>query len=78
MSGLRSLGSLVRAMSLLALVALLGACTAVKPWERDVLARPDMQWQADPLEGELRAHIAFSKEGAMVGGGAGGGGCGCN
>jgi len=78
MSRLVPRGGLVRLISLLALVSLLGACTAVKPWERDVLARPDMQWQADPLEGELRAHIAFSKEGAMVGGGAGGGGCGCN
>ena len=60
------------------LVLLCGACTGVRPWERDVLARQDMQWQPDPLEGELDAHIAFSKEGGLVGGGVGGGGCGCN
>ena len=62
------------------LVTLLSAagCTGVRPWERDVLARSDMQWQPDPLEAELRSHVAFSKEAALVGGGAGGGGCGCN
>jgi hypothetical protein len=66
------------ALGLLLVVAGTSSCLAVRPWERDVLARPDMQWQPDPLEAELRAHIAFSKEGALVGGGAGGGGCGCN
>ena len=63
--------------ALLALIAAAG-CTGVHPWERDVLARADMRWEPDPLEAELHSHIAFSKEGALVGGGAGGGGCGCN
>jgi hypothetical protein len=63
---------------LLLVLAVAAGCSAVRPWERDVLAREDMQWEPDPLETELRAHIAFSKEGALVGGGAGGGGCGCN
>jgi hypothetical protein len=60
------------------LLVVCSACTGVRPWERDVLARQDMQWQPDRLEAEMRSHIAFSKEGALVGGGAGGGGCGCN
>lgn len=50
----------------------------VRPWERDVLARPDMAWEPDPVGGTLGRHIRFSKEAAMAGGAAGGGGCGCN
>jgi hypothetical protein len=50
----------------------------VKPWERDVLSRSDMAWEGDKLYAGRRAHIFFSKEGSLVGGGAGGGGCGCN
>ena len=69
---------LLRLIGLALVIAGASSCLAVRPWERDVLARPDMQWQPDPLEAELRAHVAFSKEGALVGGGAGGGGCGCN
>lgn len=63
---------------LLVLPLLAGACTAVKPWERDQLARPEMAWEPNPLEAALRNHIHFSKEGSMPGGEAGGGGCGCN
>ena len=54
------------------------ACTAVKPWEREAHARSDMAWDPDPLEAQLRAHVQFSKEASLPGGGAGGGGCGCN
>ena len=50
----------------------------VKPWERDILAKPDMAWDPDPQEAALRSHIFFSKEAATGGSGAGGGGCGCN
>ncbi len=53
-------------------------CAPLKPWEREVLARPDMAWDPDPLEAAHRSHIFFSKEAALAGGGAGGGGCGCN
>ena len=53
-------------------------CANVKPWERDLLARPDMAWQPDSLEAKLDAHVHFSKEAALPGGGVGGGGCGCN
>ncbi|MGH0033530.1 MAG: DUF4266 domain-containing protein [Myxococcota bacterium] len=53
-------------------------CAKVKPWERDVLARPDMAWDPDPQEANLRNHIYWSKEASLPGGGAGGGGCGCN
>jgi hypothetical protein len=56
----------------------LSGCAAVKPWERDVLARSDMAWDPDPQQAALRNHIHFSKEASMPGSGGGGGGCGCN
>jgi hypothetical protein len=59
-------------------VASLGGCAGVEPWERDVLARPDMQLVADPTEAAVDDHIYFSKEASSGGQGFGGGGCGCN
>jgi hypothetical protein len=50
----------------------------VQPWDRDVLARDDMQLVADPLDESLDEHIYFSKEASSGGQGFGGGGCGCN
>ena len=50
----------------------------VKPWERDLLARPEMALTPDPAETLRRSHIFFSKEASLGGGGTGGGGCGCN
>jgi len=68
------------AASLLLALPLLSSsgCAAVKPWERDVLARPDMAWEPDGLEAKRSSHIHYSKEASLPGGGAGGGGCGCN
>ena len=56
----------------------LAGCTTVKPWEREVLARDDMQLDASALDTSLDDHIYFSKEGTSGGRGFGGGGCGCN
>ena len=50
----------------------------VQPWERDVLARPEMSLDADPLDAAIDDHIYFSKEASSGGRGFGGGGCGCN
>jgi hypothetical protein len=58
--------------------AALSGCAAVEPWDRDVLARPDMQIVSDPLEAAIDDHIYFSKEASSGGQGFGGGGCGCN
>ena len=63
------------------LAAALCGCAAVAPpraWEKQYLARPDMQFDADRLDAKNRLHIEFSKEGASGGYGIGGGGCGCN
>jgi hypothetical protein len=57
---------------------ILTGCAGVEPWDRDVLARPDMQIVSDPIEAASDEHIYFSKEASSGGQGFGGGGCGCN
>ncbi|ANO52685.1 DUF4266 domain-containing protein [Woeseia oceani] len=65
---------------LLAMLSTVSACSTlgVEPWERDTLARDDMQLLTDPVEAGLDDHIYFSKEASSGGRGFGGGGCGCN
>jgi hypothetical protein len=58
--------------------ATLAGCAGVPAWDRDVLARPDMQIVVDPVEAAVDEHIYFSKEASSGGQGFGGGGCGCN
>jgi hypothetical protein len=64
----------------LVLAAVAGCATfePPKPWEKQYLARPSMQFDADPADARTTQHIYQSKEGAAGGYGAGGGGCGCN
>ncbi len=50
----------------------------VKPWEREVLAREDMQLEASSLDQLSDKKIFFSKEASKGGQSLGGGGCGCN
>jgi len=59
---------------------LMGGCNSlgVKPWQRDVLAREEMQLGADPLDAAIDAHLYFSKEASSGGRSFAGGGCGCN
>ena len=59
---------------------ILGGCSSmgVEPWERDFLAKEEMQLISDPLEAAIDDHIYFSKEASSGGRGFGGGGCGCN
>ena len=61
----------------LVLLALAG-CANVQPWERDVLARPEMSLDNAALDAAIDDHIYFSKEASSGGRGFGGGGCGCN
>ena len=69
-----------QAMICLIIGLTLSACSnlGVKPWERDTLARPEMQLIHDAVEAGLDDHIYFSKEASSGGRGFGGGGCGCN
>ena len=64
----------------LALAILISACSSmgVEPWERDILAKDEMQLTTDAIEAATDDHIYFSKEASSGGRGFGGGGCGCN
>lgn len=53
-------------------------CASVQPWEKDVLAKPEMSLGSDAVTAGLDDHIYFSKESSSGGRGFGGGGCGCN
>lgn len=60
-------------------VALSGcASVGVQPWQREVLAREDMQPGSNAVDVAFDDHIYFSKEGTSGGRSFGGGGCGCN
>lgn len=65
---------------LLVLLLLAAGCASmgVEPWERDVLAKDEMQLTTDEIEAATDDHIYFSKEASSGGRGFGGGGCGCN
>jgi hypothetical protein len=59
-------------------VLLLASCQTVEPWERDRLAKQDMQLTPNVLDARLADQVFFSKEAASGGGASAGGGCGCN
>jgi len=67
-----------KALGLLLLIASLGGCTKVEPWEKENLGKSIMAFDPDPLEAKSKQHIYFSKEGSSGGYGLAGGGCGCN
>jgi hypothetical protein len=50
----------------------------VKPYERERLAAPLMQWSRQALTDKHRAHVHVVREGARGATGVQGGGCGCN
>ncbi|MDM7914290.1 MAG: DUF4266 domain-containing protein [Candidatus Eisenbacteria bacterium] len=64
----------------LLLVAVASGCAHVgaRPWQRDQLARREMQVDPDPVETSVDDHIYFSKEASSGGRTFAGGGCGCN
>lgn len=70
----------MKAMWAVPLILALSGCAnlGVQPWERDVLARPEMSLDAYALDAAIDDHIYFSKEASSGGRGFGGGGCGCN
>ena len=66
-------------------VALLAGCAVpsipepwVKPYERERLADPIMQFSRDSLGEKHREHVRTVREGARGATGVQGGGCGCN
>lgn len=76
-----SVSRLIRLVLLFLSMLSLSACITlepVKPWQKGVLARPDMAMDADALESRMAEHVYVSKESHFGGNGVGGGGCGCN
>lgn len=75
---------LLRAFACTALAGLAAGCAFkpiepwVKPYERERLADPIMQFTGDPLLAQHREHIYTTREGARGANGVEGGGCGCN
>ena len=72
---------LTRCTCVLAGLLMLTACVSpqnVQAWEKGNLAKPEMGFDADPLDKMFKEHIYSSKESASGGSGVGGGGCGCN
>jgi Domain of unknown function (DUF4266) len=67
-------------MATIAAALLVMGCSSlgVKPWQRGVLAREDMQLGSNPLDAAIDDHMYFSKEASSGGRSFAGGGCGCN
>jgi len=70
----------------LSLVLIIGAAVlssgcaslGVKPWQRDLLSRQDMQLNGNAIDDAVDDHLYFSKEASSGGRSFAGGGCGCN
>jgi hypothetical protein len=61
-------------------VALASGCSSlgVKPWQREMLSREDMQLDANSIDDAIDDPLYFSKEASSGGRSFAGGGCGCN
>ena len=55
----------------------LAGCATVAPWQRDVLARPEMRLNQDAPSRSFEEHSVITIEQAVGGEGKSGGGCGC-
>ena len=62
---------------LLVMLAVLGSCTTVQPWEREHLANPIMQFDRNPIEKGIELHHIEYREGSAGATGSQSGGCGC-
>jgi hypothetical protein len=63
-------------MVMIAVFALCGAC--VKPYEREFLADPIMNFSRDAIADKHRNHVFEVRESGRGAQGSEGGGCGCN
>lgn len=61
---------------------LLSSCSSIKPWvkpyERQNIADPIMNFSRDPIAEGYLSHVHDTREGARGADGGAGGGCGCN
>ena len=69
-----------RRLCILLVVTLISSCSSlgVRPWQRDILSRSDMQPGGSALDNAINDHMYFSKEASSGGRSYAGGGCGCN
>jgi hypothetical protein len=71
-----------RAVPLIALLcavfAAMQGCASVAPYERERLAKPDMELGRNPDAAAGEEHATNYREGSSGAVGASGGGCGCN
>ncbi len=60
----------------------LSGCSSIKPWvkpyERQNIADPIMNFSRDPISDAYLSHVHDAREGAKGASGGSGGGCGCN
>jgi len=63
-------------------IVALSSCSRVKPWvkpyERQNIADPIMDFSRDPVADAYLSHVHEAREGASGADGGAGGGCGCN
>ena len=71
----RQLTRFYRTLALVALAAVVTACTHVAPYDRGLLAHPTM---VDEVDTAAAAHVRAVHEGAAGGGALSESGCGCN
>lgn len=69
-----------RLLCMLLLITAVSGCTSlgVRPWQRGILSRADMQPGGSALDDAINDHMYFSKEASSGGRSYAGGGCGCN
>ena len=77
MEGVNGLHKLA-ALFLLAALGVAQGCAAVAPYERERLAKPDMELGRNPDAAAGEEHATAYREGSSGAMGASGGGCGCN
>jgi len=67
-------------VAILLAACLCAGCSGIgpRPWDKDLMARPEMQLNPYPLRAAAEDHVYFSKEASSGGRGFAGGGCGCN
>ena len=73
--------SVIRVIALLCLVTAATGCSVqpwVKPYERDRMADPIMNFDPHPVSTAYTNHVHESREAARGASGSAGGGCGCN
>jgi hypothetical protein len=82
MMAARHLSRVLRSVAVAMAVSLLGACSSIEPWvkpyERERLASPIMQFSRDGLSAKHFEHVREVREGGRGATGVQGGGCGCN